>query len=53
MTVIYFVEEEVNGMVSTSDRKYKKILRAAIEVISEKGLHKTSILDIVKKVGIA
>ncbi|SFH57089.1 transcriptional regulator, TetR family [Priestia megaterium] len=40
-------------MVSTSDGKYNKILRATIEVISEKGLHKTSISDIVKKVGIA
>ena len=36
-------------MVSTSDGKYNKILRVAIEVISEKGLHKNSISDIVKK----
>ena len=40
-------------MVSISDGKYNKILKAAIDVISEKGLDKTSISDIVKKAGIA
>ncbi|MFJ5717667.1 TetR family transcriptional regulator [Neobacillus sp. NPDC093127] len=40
-------------MAKTSDGKYNKILQAAIEVISEKGLDKTSISDIVKKAGIA
>ncbi|ATO50027.1 TetR family transcriptional regulator [Brevibacillus laterosporus] len=40
-------------MASISDGKYNKILEAAIDVISEKGLDKTSISDIVKKAGIA
>ncbi|MDQ0246406.1 AcrR family transcriptional regulator [Bacillus fengqiuensis] len=40
-------------MASNSDGKYHKILQAAIEVISEKGLDKTSISDIVKKAGVA
>jgi len=40
-------------MAKSSDGKYNKILQAAIEVISEKGLDKTSISDIVKKAGIA
>ena len=36
-----------------SDGKYNKILQAAIEVISEKGLDQTSIADIVKRAGVA
>lgn len=40
-------------MVSSTDGKYDKILKASIDVISEKGLDKTSISDIVKKAGIA
>ncbi|TYR79403.1 TetR/AcrR family transcriptional regulator [Priestia megaterium] len=40
-------------MVSGTSEKYDKILQAAIEVISEKGLDKTSISDIVKKAGVA
>lgn len=36
-----------------SDGKYNKILQAAIEVISEKGLDQTSITDIVKRAGVA
>jgi AcrR family transcriptional regulator len=40
-------------MARSSDDKYNKILQAAIDVISEKGLDKTSISDIVKKAGIA
>ncbi|WP_257349556.1 TetR family transcriptional regulator [Pseudalkalibacillus decolorationis] len=40
-------------MVSNSDGKYNKILSASIDVISEKGLDKTSISDIVKKAGVA
>ncbi|MFD6442339.1 TetR family transcriptional regulator [Peribacillus sp. NPDC060186] len=40
-------------MPSSSDGKYDKILKASIEVISEKGLDKTSISDIVKKAGVA
>ncbi|WHY99284.1 TetR family transcriptional regulator [Peribacillus simplex] len=40
-------------MASSSDGKYDKILKASIEVISEKGLDKTSISDIVKKAGVA
>jgi len=35
------------------DGKYNKILQAAISTISEKGLDKTSISDIVKKAGVA
>ncbi|KAB7704757.1 TetR family transcriptional regulator [Bacillus aerolatus] len=35
------------------DGKYNKILQAAIQVISEKGLDRTSITDIVKQAGIA
>jgi AcrR family transcriptional regulator len=45
--------EEVHDMPSSSDGKYEKILKAAIDVISEKGLDKTSISDIVKKAGVA
>ncbi|CAH2714699.1 putative HTH-type transcriptional regulator YvdT [Neobacillus rhizosphaerae] len=40
-------------MESKHDGKYNKILNAAIEVISEKGLDKTSISDIVKRAGVA
>ncbi|CAM4415297.1 TetR family transcriptional regulator [Paenibacillus alkaliterrae] len=40
-------------MANLSDGKYNKILKAAIEVIPEKGLDKTSISDIVKKAGVA
>ncbi len=40
-------------MMSHTNEKYDKILQAAIEVISEKGLDKTSISDIVKKAGVA
>lgn len=40
-------------MAQRSDGKYEGILKAAIEVISEKGLDKTSISDIVRKAGIA
>lgn len=40
-------------MASRSDGKYEKILNAAIDVISDKGLDKASISDIVKKAGIA
>ncbi|WHY77573.1 TetR family transcriptional regulator [Neobacillus sp. WH10] len=40
-------------MESKHDGKYNKILNAAIDVISEKGLDKTSISDIVKKAGVA
>lgn len=36
-------------MESKHDGKYNKILNAAIDVISEKGLDKTSISDIVKR----
>jgi AcrR family transcriptional regulator len=40
-------------MASRSDGKYQKLLDAAIDVISEKGLDNTSISDIVKKAGVA
>jgi AcrR family transcriptional regulator len=40
-------------MQKKSDDKYKRILQASIEVISEKGLHKASISEIAKKAGIA
>ncbi|MCR8965510.1 TetR family transcriptional regulator [Brevibacillus halotolerans] len=40
-------------MANTSDDKYNKILKAAIDVISEKGLDKTSISNIVQKAGVA
>ncbi|GHH99846.1 TetR family transcriptional regulator [Neobacillus kokaensis] len=40
-------------MGKSSDGKYDIILHAAIDVISEKGLDKTSISDIVKKAGVA
>ncbi|WP_081085190.1 TetR family transcriptional regulator [Priestia megaterium] len=40
-------------MVTSTSEKYDKILQAAIEVISEKGLDKTSISDIVKRAGVA
>ncbi len=36
-------------MPKQTSGKYEKILQAAIEVISEKGLDKASISDIVKK----
>ncbi|MFB5675311.1 TetR family transcriptional regulator [Paenibacillus terreus] len=38
---------------STVHDKYNAILQAAIEIISEKGLHSTSISDIVKRAGVA
>lgn len=41
-----------NSMNDKGD-KYNRILKASIEVISEKGLHKTSISDIVKKAEVA
>jgi AcrR family transcriptional regulator len=47
------MEEEVHDMQSSTDGKYDKILKASIEVISEKGLDKSSVSDIVKKAGIA
>ena len=40
-------------LVTSTSEKYDKILQAAIEVISEKGLDKTSISDIVKRAGVA
>jgi AcrR family transcriptional regulator len=40
-------------MQKKSDDKYKRILQASMEVISEKGLHKASISEIAKKAGIA
>ncbi len=40
-------------MAKQSSGKYEKILQAAIEVISEKGLDKASISEIVKKAGTA
>ncbi|MDP9725012.1 MULTISPECIES: TetR family transcriptional regulator [Priestia] len=40
-------------MVTSTSEKYDKILQAAIEVITEKGLDKTSISDIVKRAGVA
>ncbi|WP_100330050.1 TetR family transcriptional regulator [Bacillus xiapuensis] len=40
-------------MTEMIDGKYNQILQAAIQVISEKGLDKTSISDIVKKAGVA
>lgn len=40
-------------MAQRPDGKYDGILKAAIEVISDKGLDKTSISDIVRKAGIA
>ena len=40
-------------MPKSVDGKYEKILRASIEVISEKGLDKASVSDIVKKAGVA
>ncbi|MCY7836036.1 TetR family transcriptional regulator [Bacillus haynesii] len=40
-------------MPKQTSGKYEKILQAAIEVISEKGLDKASISDIVKKAGTA
>lgn len=39
-------------MPKQTSGKYEKILQAAIEVISEKGLDKASISDIVKKPGL-
>ena len=47
-----FIHFEV-VIMSHSNEKYDKILQAAIEVISEKGLDKTSISDIVRKAGVA
>jgi AcrR family transcriptional regulator len=44
---------EVFLMPKQTSGKYEKILQAAIEVISEKGLDKASISDIVKKAGTA
>jgi AcrR family transcriptional regulator len=44
---------ELLSTVAQEKDKYKLILQAAIEVISEKGLHSTSISDIVKKAGVA
>ncbi|OZI11363.1 TetR family transcriptional regulator [Bacillaceae bacterium SAS-127] len=40
-------------MSETKDGKYNKILQAAISTISQKGLDKTSISDIVKMAGVA
>ncbi|WP_078409505.1 TetR family transcriptional regulator [Priestia abyssalis] len=40
-------------MTTNANDKYSKILQAAIEIISEKGLNKTVISDIVKKAGVA
>ncbi|WP_203364517.1 TetR family transcriptional regulator [Bacillus sp. REN10] len=40
-------------MSSVKDGKYNKILQAAISTISQKGLDKTSISDIVKMAGVA
>lgn len=40
-------------MQDRQDDKYSRILKASIEVISEKGLEKSSISEIVKKAGIA
>ena len=52
MKVIHFIGGGKDLVTSTSE-KYDKILQAAIEVISEKGLDKTSISDIVKRAGVA
>jgi AcrR family transcriptional regulator len=52
MKVIHFIGGGKELVTSTSE-KYDKILQAAIEVISEKGLDKTSISDIVKRAGVA
>ena len=52
MKVIHFIGGGEKVVTSTSE-KYDKILQAAIEVISEKGLDKTSISDIVKRAGVA
>ncbi len=52
MKVIHFIGGGKKLVTSTSE-KYDKILQAAIEVISEKGLDKTSISDIVKRAGVA
>ncbi|KRD84750.1 TetR family transcriptional regulator [Bacillus sp. Root147] len=52
MKVIHFIGGGKVLVTSTSE-KYDKILQAAIEVISEKGLDKTSISDIVKRAGVA
>lgn len=48
-----FLEREAINIANTSDDKYNKILKAAIDVISEKGLDKTSISNIVQKAGVA
>lgn len=40
-------------LVNSANRKYDKILQSAIEIISEKGLEKTSISDIAKKANVA
>ncbi|SDT52700.1 transcriptional regulator, TetR family [Paenibacillaceae bacterium GAS479] len=40
-------------MSTETHDKYRLILQAAIEIISEKGLYNTSISDIVKKAGVA
>jgi AcrR family transcriptional regulator len=52
MKVIHFIGGGKELVTSTSE-KYDKILQAAIEVITEKGLDKTSISDIVKRAGVA
>jgi AcrR family transcriptional regulator len=52
MKVIHFIGGGKELVTSTSE-KYDKILQAAIEVISEKVLDKTSISDIVKRAGVA
>lgn len=52
MKVIHFIGGG-KELVTSTNEKYDKILQAAIEVISEKGLDKTSISDIVKRAGVA
>ncbi len=51
MNISHSVEEET--MINNKNEKYTKILQAAIHVISEQGLDKTSISDIVKVAGVA
>lgn len=41
------------SLSTATQDKYKLILQAAIEIISEKGLYNTAISDIVKKAGVA
>ena len=38
--------------VAASKDKYEKILQASMEVISEKGLQKTAVSEIVKRAGV-